>query len=304
VTGSAITVRGLRKAYGPVEAVRGIDLEVASGEVFALLGPNGAGKTTTVEILEGYRSRDAGEVTVLGLDPRSERTRLKPRLGIVLQSTGIEPYLSVSETLAMYARFYPRPRRVDEVLDLVGLREKGRERVVHLSGGQQRRLELAIAFVGDPDLLFLDEPTTGFDPAARHETWTVIRNLASLGKTIVLTTHFMDEAQALADRVVVIAAGRVVADGPPSTLGHRDSARARVRARLAGGVPPGLAFGPPDAEGFSVATVDDPVQALHELTGWAIESSSPLEGLEVTRPSLEDVYLALTRGEDDGGGGA
>jgi ABC-2 type transport system ATP-binding protein len=302
--GQAVSVRGLRKAYGALEAVRGIDFEIRIGEVFALLGPNGAGKTTTVEILEGYRSRDGGEVSVLGCDPAVERSRLKPRLGIVLQSTGVEPYLTVAETLRMYARLYPRPRSVDEVVDLVGLREKRDERVVRLSGGQQRRLELAIAFVGDPDLLFLDEPTTGFDPSARRETWDVIRNLAALGKTVVLTTHFMDEAQYLADRVVVIAAGRVVAAGSPSTLGFRDRARARIRYRAANGLPPGpIRVSAPDAEGFVEARVDDPVLALHELTGWAIEQGVPLEGLEVTRPSLEDVYLALTSQEPDGSDG-
>jgi ABC-2 type transport system ATP-binding protein len=197
----------------------------------------------------------------------------------------------------MYASFYPRPRRVDEVIELVGLAQKRNERVVRLSGGQQRRLELAIAFVGDPDLLFLDEPTTGFDPSARRDTWDVIKNLTSLGKTIVLTTHFMDEAQYLADRVLVIAAGRVVAEGPPSTLGFRDRAQARIRYRPADGAPrPALAFGGPDAAGFVEAKVADAVAALYELTRWAMERGVPLEGLEVTRPTLEDVYLALTDG--------
>ncbi|HVM55900.1 MAG TPA: ABC transporter ATP-binding protein, partial [Gaiellaceae bacterium] len=210
----AVSVRGLRKAYGSVEAVRGIDLEIPAGEIFALLGPNGAGKTTTVEILEGYRSRDAGEVEVLGCDPASERSRLKPRIGIVFQSTGVEPYLTVRETVTMYASLYPRRRPVDEVIERVGLTEKRDERVVRLSGGQQRRLEMAVALVGDPDLLFLDEPTTGFDPAARREAWEVVKGLADLGTTVVLTTHYMDEAQYLADRVVVISAGRVVAEGP------------------------------------------------------------------------------------------
>ena len=302
--GPAVSVRGLRKAYAGVEAVCGIDFEIRVGEVFALLGPNGAGKTTTVEILEGYRSRDGGEISVLGCDPALERSRLKPRLGIVLQSTGVEPYLTVAETLRMYAHLYPRPRGVEEVLELVGLREKRDVRVVRLSGGQQRRLELAIAFVGDPDLLFLDEPTTGFDPSARRETWEVVRSLAALGKTVVLTTHFMDEAQYLADRVVVIAAGRVVAEGSPSTLGFRDRARARIRYRAAEGSPPGpVRVSAPDADGFVEASVDDPVVALHELTSWAIGKGLPLEGLEVTRPSLEDVYLALTGQEGAGSGG-
>jgi ABC-2 type transport system ATP-binding protein len=291
----AVRVRGLRKAYGPVEAVRGVDLEIPVGQIFALLGPNGAGKTTTVEILEGYRSRDAGEVEVLGCDPASERARLKPRIGMVFQSTGVEPYLAVRETLMMYAGLYPHPRPVDEVIKLVGLEEKRDERVVRLSGGQQRRLEMAIALVGDPDLLFLDEPTTGFDPAARHEAWDVVKSLAELGKTVVLTTHYMDEAQYLADRVVVIAAGRIVAQGPPSTLGLRESRGVRIRYRPAGdAVPPASLGGVVAADGFVEAHVDDPVVALHDLTGWAIEHGLPLDGLEVIRPSLEDIYLALT----------
>jgi len=296
-----ISVRGLRKAYGSVEAVRGIDFEIRSGEIFALLGPNGAGKTTTVEILEGYRSPDAGEVRVLGLDPRADRSRLKPRLGIVLQSTGVEPYLTVQETLEMYAGFYPRPRPVDEVVALVRLEEKRGERVVRLSGGQQRRLEMAIAFVGDPDVLFLDEPTTGFDPAARHEAWEVVKDLAAAGKTVVLTTHFMDEAQYLADRVIVIAKGRIVAEGPPSKLGVRDRARARIRYKPPESVEPPPAFaGGRRADGFVEIRTDDPVGALHELTGWAIEHGVALEGLEAVRPSLEDVYLALTQDPTDG----
>jgi len=290
-----VRVRGLRKAYGPVEAVRGVDLEIPAGQIFALLGPNGAGKTTTVEILEGYRSRDAGEVEVLGCDPASERSRLRPRIGIVFQSTGVEPYLTVRETVTMYASLYPRPRAVDEVIDVVGLGEKRDERVVHLSGGQQRRLEMAIALVGDPDLLFLDEPTTGFDPAARREAWEVVKSLAGLGKTVVLTTHYMDEAQYLADRVVVISAGRIVAEGPPSTLGLRDSRGVRIRYRAPNGErPPASLGGATTADGFVEVQIDDPVVALHELTGWAIERGVTLEGLEVIRPSLEDVYLALT----------
>jgi len=298
----AVSVRGLRKAYGSVEAVRGIDLEIPAGEIFALLGPNGAGKTTTVEILEGYRSRDAGEVEVLGCDPASERSRLKPRIGIVFQSTGVEPYLTVRETVTMYASLYPRRRPVDDVIELVGLAEKRDERVVRLSGGQQRRLEMAVALVGDPDLLFLDEPTTGFDPAARREAWEVVKSLAGLGKTVVLTTHYMDEAQYLADRVVVISAGRVVAEGPPATLGLNEHDGVRIRYRPAGGAAPPAPFaGAADDNGFVEVHVDDPVVALHDLTGWAIEHGVPLEGLEVVRPSLEDVYLALTREAEEGG---
>jgi len=291
----AVSVRGLRKAYGPVEAVRGIDLSIPVGKIFAFLGPNGAGKTTTVEILEGYRSRDAGEVEVLGCDPASERSRLKPRIGIVFQATAVEPYLTVGETVSMYASLYPHHRAVEEVIEVVGLGEKRDERVARLSGGQQRRLEMATALVGDPDLLFLDEPTTGFDPAARREAWEVVRSLAGLGKTVVLTTHYMDEAQYLADRVVLISAGRIVAEGPPSTLGLRQNRGVRIRYRPPSGtLPPASLGGIPDADGFVELQVDDPVVALHDLTGWAIESGIPLEGLEVTRPSLEDIYLELT----------
>ncbi len=296
----AVSVRGLRKAYGSFEAVRGIDFEIWPGEIFALLGPNGAGKTTTVEILEGYRARNGGEVSVLGCDPASERSRLKPRIGIVLQSTGVEPYLRVRETLEMYASYYEHPRPVDEVIELVGLTAKRDERVARLSGGQQRRLDMAIAFAGDPELLFLDEPTTGFDPSARREAWDVVKSLASLGKTVVLTTHFMDEAEYLADRVIVIAAGQIVAEGSPSTLGARDRAQARVHYRLpAGMTPPAGLGGTPDADGFVQASMADPVSGLHELTGWALHHGVDLEGLEVIRPSLEDIYLSLTRATAD-----
>jgi ABC-2 type transport system ATP-binding protein len=291
----AVSVRGLRKTYASLEAVRGIDFEIWPGEIFALLGPNGAGKTTTVEILEGYRSRDGGEVRVLGCDPAGERSQLKPRIGIVLQSTGVEPYLTVRETLEMYASYYAHPRPVDEVLELVGLEAKRDERVVRLSGGQQRRLDMAIAFAGDPELLFLDEPTTGFDPSARREAWDVVKNLASLGKTVVLTTHFMDEAEYLADRVIVIAAGAVVAEGSPSTLGARDRARARVHYRLPAGISPPAGLGTTQrSDGFVETSLEDLVAGLHELTGWALERGVDLEGLEVTRPSLEDIYLTLT----------
>jgi ABC-2 type transport system ATP-binding protein len=289
----------LVKSYSGVLAVNGIDLDIGRGEIFALLGPNGAGKTTTVEILEGYRRRDLGEVSVLGCDPGRERARLKSQIGIVLQSTGVERYLTVLETVTMYAGFYPHPRPVDEVIELVGLSGKRDERVIRLSGGQQRRLDVAIALVGDPDLLFLDEPTTGFDPSARHEAWDVIKNLALLGKTVLLTTHYMDEAQFLADRVAVIARGRIVAEGPPGTLGQRDRAQARIRYRPPAGVaaPAGLG-GPPGGDGFTEAKVDDAVQALHALTRWAIDQGVSLDGLEVTRPSLEDVYLSLTAPPD------
>ncbi len=293
----AVEVRGLTKSYSGNPAVRGIDLAIRPGEVFALLGPNGAGKTTTVEILEGYRKRDGGEVRVLGADPGRERTRLKSRIGIVLQATSVDRYLTVRETIAMYAGFYPHPRPVDEVIHLVGLDAKRDDRVLRLSGGQQRRLDVAIALAGNPELLFLDEPTTGFDPSARHEAWDLIKNLAALGMTVLLTTHYMDEAQFLADRVAVIADGRLVAEGPPATLGHRDRDRARIRFRAPAGVPlPAGLAGSPGPDGFTEIATTDPVPDLHQLTGWAISARLALDGLEVIRPSLEDVYLALTGG--------
>lgn len=296
-------VRGLVKSYGSVPAVRGIDLDIRPGEIFALLGPNGAGKTTTVEILEGYRGRDGGEVSVLGYDPGRNRARIKPRIGIVLQKTGVDRYLTVAETIRMYASYYPRPRSPDEVIDLVGLGAKRDSRVTTLSGGQLRRLDMAIALAGDPDLLFLDEPTTGFDPSARREAWEVVKSLASLGKTVLLTTHYMDEAQYLADRVAVIAAGRIVAEGPPATLGERDHATARIRYRSPdGAVPPEGLAGTPDADGFVQVASMDVVADLHRLTSWALANRIALDGLEVTRPSLEDVYLLLT-GETEGARG-
>ena len=293
--GAAIEVRGLTKSYGAVHAVQGIDLTVQRGQIFALLGPNGAGKTTIVEILEGYRSRDGGTVKVLGYDPARQRQQLKSQIGIVLQSSGMDRYLTVSETIAMYAGFYPRPRPVDEVIELVGLEGKRDTRVLKLSGGQQRRLDVAIALAGNPGLLFLDEPTTGFDPSARHEAWEVIKNLAVLGKTVLLTTHYMDEAQYLADQVAVISSGRIVAEGPPATIGNREQARARIRYRLAGAAtPPAGLTAPPGPDGLIELTPDDLTAALHRLTGWALEQHVELAALEVTRPTLEDVYLELT----------
>jgi len=291
----AVQVRGLEKSYAGVPAIAGIDLTIGHGEIFALLGPNGAGKTTTVEILEGYRARDGGEVTVLGYDPGHERTQLKGHIGIVLQSTAVEQYLTVAETLTMYAQMYQHPRPVDEVIGLVGLGDKQGARVIQLSGGMQRRLDMAIALTGDPQLLFLDEPTTGFDPSARHEAWDVIKDLAALGKTVFLTTHYMDEAQYLADRVAVIAGGRIVAEGPPATLAHRDRSTARVRYRLPAGTTPPLGLGgPPGPDGFIEVAVDDVVSDVHRLLHWAVEEGVALEGFEVKRPSLEDVYLSLT----------
>ena len=291
----AVDVHGLHKSYSGRPAVTGIDLAIRPGEVFALLGPNGAGKTTTVEILEGYRTRDRGEVSVLGIDPGRHRASLKSRIGIVLQSAGIDRYLTVRETIAMYATFYPHPRPVDEVIHLVGLEDKRNARVLRLSGGQQRRLDVGIALVGNPELLFLDEPTTGFDPSARHEAWEVIKNLATLGMTVLLTTHYMDEAQFLADRVAVIASGRIVAEGTPATLGDRQLAKAKIRYRsLAGATPPGDLSAPPGPDGYTEITPDDLVQTLHQLTGWAIDHRACLDGLQVMRPSLEDIYLSLT----------
>jgi ABC-2 type transport system ATP-binding protein len=294
-SGEAVRVRGLVKSYGDVHAVAGIDFDIASGDVFALLGPNGAGKTTTVEILEGYRRRDSGEVTVLGLDPGRDRAQLKARIGIVLQSTGVDRYLTVAETIAMYARCYPHPRPVDEVIDVVGLAGKRDSRVVRLSGGQQRRLDVAIALAGDPELLFLDEPTTGFDPSARHEAWHVVKSLAEMGKTVLLTTHYMDEAQHLADRVAIVAGGRIVAAGDPATLGGRDTARASVQYRVPAGVQPPADLGVA-ADGAVEFVPDDLARALHRLSGWAIENDVSLDDLQILRPSLEDIYLQLTDG--------
>jgi ABC-2 type transport system ATP-binding protein len=295
----AIEVTGLRKTYGDLEAVAAIDLTVDVGEVFALLGPNGAGKTTTVEILEGYRHRTAGEVSVLGFDPAGRARALRERVGIVLQSTGVDPYLTVRETVALYANYYPSPRDVDEVVELVGLAEKRDTRVLKLSGGQQRRLDVAIALAGDAELLFLDEPTTGFDPGARRNAWEIVRNLTALGKTVFLTTHYMDEAQYLADRVAVIAKGRIVAEGPPATLGDRHLAKSVIRFRKppGGDLPPEIASMASKANDELELTVADPTRVLHELTSWAVGRGVELEGLEVSRPTLEDVYLELTGGE-------
>jgi ABC-2 type transport system ATP-binding protein len=291
----AISVTGLKKSYGKNTALRGVDLEIRQGEIFALLGPNGAGKTTFVEILEGFRRRDEGEVTVLGIDPDHQPMALKTRVGIVLQSTGMDRYLNVAETVAMYSSYYPHPRPVEEILTLVGLEAKRNERVLRLSGGQQRRLDVAIALAGNPDLLFLDEPTTGFDPSARREVWEVIKNLRSLGKTVVLTTHFMDEAQYLADRLAVIANGQIVAEGKPETLAGRDRMLATVHFTLPPGVapPPQLDITAKVNNAFEVRTTKV-TQDLYELTSWALSTGVDLEDLRVERPTLEDVYLELT----------
>jgi ABC-2 type transport system ATP-binding protein len=274
----AIQVSGLRKTYGEREALRGVDFTVARGEVFGLLGPNGAGKTTTVEVLEGYRERDGGEVRVLGRDPGEHSVDLLARVGIVLQSCGTYPHLTVRETVTHWATLYPAPRDVGEVLALAGLEECADRRARILSGGQRRRLDFALALVGDPELIFLDEPTTGFDPAARRAAWDVVRALQALGKTVVLTTHYLDEAQALADRVAILRDGLILAEGPPGELG---ASRYRVTWR--------------DPDGSLVERfTEDPTALLHELTGAALARGEQLDELTVTRPSLEDVYLQLT----------
>ena len=276
---NAIEVRGLRKSYGALEAVRGLDFEVRSGEVFGLLGPNGAGKTTTVEILEGYRKRDGGEVQVLESDPASAGGAWRERIGVVLQSSAMYETLTVTEMLRLFAGYYSRPRPVDEVVELVGLHEKRDERVRRLSGGQRRRLDLGLALVGDPELIFLDEPTTGFDPRARRQAWETIRGLRGLGKTILLTTHYLDEAEQLADRVAVIAHGQIVASGKPSELTGGTPAT-EIRYRENGRE--------------VVLQTDEPTRVLNDLTGHALAQGREVEGLVVRRPSLEDVYLSLT----------
>ena len=301
-----ISVQGLRKSYDGFEAVRGIDLDVAAGEIFAFLGPNGAGKTTTVEILEGYRSRSAGEVSVLGVDPQRADRGWRNRVGFVLQESRLVPELTPREAVEQYAGYYAHPRDIDETVDLVGLREKADVRTSKLSGGQQRRLDVALALIGDPELLFLDEPTTGFDPSARRQAWGVIGGLRDLGKTVFLTTHYLEEAQALADRVAIISAGRIVATGSPDELTGDGQGRTEISFRLPAGVhAPDLPFavrtGARIDAGAVSLTAEDPVPVLRELTNWAAERGVGLPGLTVGAPTLEDVYLKLTESADGAG---
>ena len=296
--GPAIEVSDLHKRYGAYEAVRGIDIEVRRGEVFGLLGPNGAGKTTTVEILEGYRARDGGEVSVLGYDPARRQIQLRRRIGIVLQAGGIYSHVTPREALRHWASFYPHPRDVGEVLELAGLSEKADVRSRRLSGGQLRRLDFALALVGDPELIFLDEPTTGFDPSARRAAWEVVRNMRTLGKTIVLTTHYMDEAQYLADRICVIAAGQVVAQGTPESLRAGTEQLTHIRFELPSGVDAAaLPLTVRLDDGTAIIETRTPTRTLNDLTTWAVAQGLELPNLEVARPSLEDVYLELTKHE-------
>ena len=299
-----IEVRGLWKSYGDVEAVRGIDLSVSRGEVFALLGPNGAGKTTTVEILEGHRNRTAGEVSVLGYDPGLNNRALKQRIGIVLQTTGVEPYLTVEETIDLFRGYYPHPLPLEEILDAIGLRKQRRTPVRRLSGGQQRRLDVAIGLAGDPELLFLDEPTTGLDPAARRGAWEMVGNLRSLGKTVVLTTHYMDEAEHLADRVAIIMQGEIVAEGTPGDLMHRSgSTIIRFKTQPGAGIPPeDLGAESAGDDGRYTITTGTPTDSLHQLTGWALEWGIELEELAVSTPTLEDVFIELVGATEQGDG--
>ena len=304
----AISVTGLRMSYGNYEAVRGIDLEVARGEILAFLGPNGAGKTTTAEILEGFRMRTGGSVRVLGADPAKAGPDWRARIGVVLQTCAPERLLTVRECLRMYAGYYPRSMPVERVLELTGLTEKAGNQCTQLSGGQQRRLDVALALIGDPELIFLDEPTTGFDPTARRAAWDVIRGLRGLGKTVFLTTHFMDEAEALADRIIILAAGKIVARGTPQTIGGRAAGATVISFTLPpqvaaaelpmvpGQSPRPAGQGGPAGHGRVEIEVSEPMPALHALTGWALERRLPLPDITVSRPSLEDIYLKLTAG--------
>jgi ABC-2 type transport system ATP-binding protein len=294
-----VSVHGLRKRYGQVDAVAGIDLEVRSGEIFAFLGPNGAGKTTTVEILEGFRTRTDGEVSVLGVDPAHGDAAWRNRVGAVLQESNAEPGLTVRESLLLYSGYYAEPRGIDETIALVGLQEKADTLAAQLSGGQRRRLDVALALIGDPELIFLDEPTTGFDPSARRTAWHVIDGLRELGKTVFLTTHYMDEAEQLADRIAVIAGGRIVAEGTPGTLGGRNRMAAVIRFTLPEGtgvdeLPAELREHLTAENGRLTLRTDAPLARVGALAEWANARGVDLPDLDVRRPSLEDVYLELT----------
>ena len=299
-TETVLSVRGLTKSYGAYEAVRGIDLEVRRGEIFAFLGPNGAGKTTTVEILEGFRARTAGEVSVLGVDPAKAGAAWRDRLGVVLQESAPEPGLTVRESLELYAGYYSHPRDIDETIAAVGLTAKADALGLNLSGGQRRRLDVALALIGDPELIFLDEPTTGFDPSARRATWEVIEGLKHIGKTIFLTTHYMDEAEYLADRIAVIAGGRIVAEGTAKTLGGRDRMTTTIRFTLPAGMaarelPAGLRPLVEDGpDGTTIVRSESPLVHLQMLSDWGLAQGLGLNDIDVRRPSLEDVYLSLT----------
>jgi ABC-2 type transport system ATP-binding protein len=295
----AIEIRGLVKRYGTHEVVRGIDLDVHAGEVFGFLGPNGAGKTTTIEILEGYRDRNAGEVSVLGVDPARPTAQWRERVGLVLQECELDPLLTVREALGLFSSFYTRPRPIDEALELVGLRDRAEARIGQLSGGQKRRADVAIGLIGNPELIFLDEPTTGFDPSARRDAWTMIESLNELGTTVFLTTHYLDEAQHLADRVAILREGRIVALGAPGELGAQNG-RAVISFRLPAGMAldalPRVDEAPLGQEGgFARLETADAQGALYRLLGWAEERGVELADLEVRRPTLEDTFLELTR---------
>ena len=292
---TAVAVRGLHVRYGDVEAVRGIDLEVRRGEILALLGPNGAGKTSTIEVLEGFRAASGGSVEVLGRDPWRAPRAWRDRIGIVLQESAPEGGLTVRECLRLYAGYYAAPRDAEETIVLVGLEGQAATEATKLSGGQRRRLDVALALIGDPELIFLDEPTTGFDPAARRAAWDVVTGLRALGKTILLTTHYMEEAERLADRIVVMARGEIVAGGTPATLGGRDRAAAIVSFTLPPGTGPAPLGAEAGADGRVVLRTSRPMADLHRLTGWALDHDAELADLEIRRPTLEDVYLELTR---------
>jgi ABC-2 type transport system ATP-binding protein len=300
---AAVSVRGLVKSYGPVRAVDGLSFEVAEGEIFALLGPNGAGKTTTIEILEGHRARTAGQVAVLGVDPERGGRPYRERVGIMLQSGGIDADLTVAETVRLYASFYRRPRSVPDTIALVGLTRDAGRRVRTLSGGMQRRLDLGLALVGDPEVIFLDEPTTGFDPTARRAAWEMVAGLRSLGKTVLLTSHYMDEVEHLADRVGIIRRGKLIEVASPRELGGRDAAAALISFRVPyAGRGEDLPTGPwrllPSGAGTVTVETAEPTRALAVLTGWAVERGAELGGLTLTRPSLEDTYLRMTRDDE------